>query len=70
MIYVVRRTFPSCTLDGTPGHAQTGALVPVLEQFVLAFPPTGVFLGSGRKPEKPDEAHIDTGNMCIETRKQ
>lgn len=51
-------------------HVQTGALIPVLEQFILTFPPTGMFLGSGRKPKKPNESHLDTGNMCIESTKR
>lgn len=44
-------------------HTQIGTLIPTLEQFILAFPPTGMFWGSGRKPEKPDESHIDTANV-------
>lgn len=44
----------------TPSPSPTLTLIHTYERFRVTNPPTGVFLDTGRKPENPDEAHMDT----------
>lgn len=49
------------TLDGSLLQGSMSSCIHTYRQLKVTSLPTGIFLGSGRKPDNPEESHVNTG---------